>query len=97
MIHFLLLLLGVAGSSNAATCFEGEGKAPIAKYAWELRNEICSLKGCAKSDATQLPNFHYCSIKKKIDDKGTYVQFERADPSGKYQYWQVTLKAPFRP
>ncbi|KAH8722452.1 hypothetical protein GQ44DRAFT_828984 [Phaeosphaeriaceae sp. PMI808] len=84
MIFLPLLLLGVAETSFAATCYEGTGKLANIKQAWDLREQVCGHNACANSDAA-LGSNHYCNLFKYFNKGQSYVQLERNDPSGKFK------------
>jgi hypothetical protein len=81
-----LLLLGIAETTFAATCYEGTGKIANIEQAWDLREQICGHNACAKSDAAR-GNNHYCNQFKYFNSGQSYVQLERNDPTGKYKNW----------
>ncbi|KAF2035928.1 hypothetical protein EK21DRAFT_84315 [Setomelanomma holmii] len=80
----LFLLLAIAGTSKAATCYEGQGRAPNVNQAWDLRAQVCGSNACANSDAAQ-GNNHYCNVYQYFNDGQSFVQLERNDPSGQYK------------
>ena len=86
MLLLPLLLLGIAETSFAATCYEGTGKIANIEQAWQLREQVCGQNACAKSDASR-GNNHYCSLFKYFNNGQSYVQLERNDPSGNYKNW----------
>jgi hypothetical protein len=90
MAYRLLLAFSNLKSCTAATCYEGQGKAPNIQLAWDLRQQICgSENACSKSDAAR-GNNHYCTLYRFFNRGVSFIQFERNDPSGYYKNWYAS-------
>jgi hypothetical protein len=85
MAYRLLLAFSILKSCAAATCYEGQGKAPNIQLAWDLRQQICgSENACSRSDAAR-GNNHYCTLYRFFNRGVSFIQFERNDPSGQHK------------